>query len=583
MAIIGIDLGTTNSLVSVYRNGRPELLPNELGQYMTPSCVGVLEDGSVVVGAVAKERLITHPGETAASFKTWMGTEKTFSLGGRTFLPHELSALVLRKLAQSAQAALGEQIDEAVISVPAYFNDNQRCATRLAAQLAGLPVKRLINEPSAAALFHSRATPQEERRLLVVDFGGGTLDVSVVDCFANMVEIVAIAGNNRLGGNDIDRAISDYFCQQTGLVWSKLDAQQQRQLLSLAERGKTGLSHAGSRGCILACQLGGETLSAPLNRGILSGLCQPIFQQVKEVIVRGVRDSGIPISAIHDVVLVGGLSQLGVFVDYLEELFSKRPTLAEHPEHTVALGVGLCAGIKQRDAQLQELVMTDVCPFSLGVATCNDLQDVNPHMSTLIPRSSILPARRTERFYTLSPYQRRIRLSIYQGENYYAADNLLLGELSVSVPPDEAGKQSVTVTFAYDINGILEVTAESSGGERRRTVILNPRLNWSEEEINRALERLNALPDQSLPREEDLLLLSRAERLFAELTDSRREEAADIILRLTQALQSGSSIRLAQERENLLLHLEELEAWAQRDIWEPPFRDEYDDEDEEEI
>ena len=179
MAIIGIDLGTTNSLVSVYRNGRPELLSNELGQYMTPSCVGVLEDGSVVVGAVAKERLITHPGETAASFKTWMGTEKTFSLGGRTFLPHELSALVLRKLAQSAQAALGEQIDEAVISVPAYFNDNQRCATRLAAQLAGLPVKRLINEPSAAALFHSRATPQEERRLLVVDFGGGTLDVSV--------------------------------------------------------------------------------------------------------------------------------------------------------------------------------------------------------------------------------------------------------------------------------------------------------------------------------------------------------------------------------------------------------------------
>ena len=583
MAIIGIDLGTTNSLVSVYRNGRPELLPNELGQYMTPSCVGVLEDGSVVVGAVAKERLITHPGETAASFKTWMGTEKTFSLGGRTFLPHELSALVLRKLAQSAQAALGEQIDEAVISVPAYFNDNQRCATRLAAQLAGLPVKRLINEPSAAALFHSRATPQEERRLLVVDFGGGTLDVSVVDCFANMVEIVAIAGNNRLGGNDIDRAIADYFCQQTDLVWSELDTQQQRQLLSLAERGKTGLSQAGSRGCILACQLGGETLSAPLNRELLSGLCQPIFQQVKEVIVRGVRDSGIPISAIHDVVLVGGSSQLGVFVDYLEELFSKRPTLAEHPEHTVALGVGLCAGIKQRDAQLQELVMTDVCPFSLGVATCNDLQDVNPHMSTLIPRSSILPARRTERFYTLSPYQRRIRLSIYQGENYYAADNLLLGELSVSVPPDEAGKQSVTVTFAYDINGILEVTAESSGGERRRTVILNPRLNWSEEEINRALERLNALPDQSLPREEDLLLLSRAERLFAELTDSRREEAADIILRLTQALQSGSSIRLAQERENLLLHLEELEAWTQRDIWEPPFRDEYDEEDEEEI
>lgn len=577
MAIIGIDLGTTNSLVSVYRNGRPELLPNEWGQFMTPSCVGVLEDGTVTVGAVAKERLITHPGETAASFKTWMGTQKEFLLGGKTFLPHELSALVLRKLAQSARETLGEEIEEAVISVPAYFNDNQRCATRLAAQLAGLPVKRLINEPSAAALYHSQAAPQEEQRLLIVDFGGGTLDVSVVDCFANMVEIVAIAGNNRLGGNDIDRAIAAYFCEQTGLSWSALDPQQQRQLLALAEKAKLSLSQVRDRGCILACQLGAETLSVPLNRETLRTICQPIFQQVKEVIVRAVRDSNIPISAIHDVILVGGSSQLGIFVDYLEELFSKRPTLAEHPEHTVALGVGLCAGIKQRCEDLRDIVMTDVCPFSLGVATCNDIQDANPHMATLIQRSSILPARRTEQFYTLSNNQRRIRLAIYQGENYYAADNLLLGELSVSVPPDEAGKQSVAVTFAYDINGILEVTAQSSGGDRRRTVILNPQLNWSEEEISRALERLGALPDQSRPQEEDLLLLSRAERLFAQLSDPRREEAAWIIQCLLQAVQSGSPIRLAQEREALRRHLDELEAWAQRDIWEDPYTEDEED------
>ena len=326
MAIIGIDLGTTNSLVSIYRNGRAELLPNEWGQLLTPSCVGVLEDGTVTVGAVAKERLITHPGETAASFKTWMGTQKEFLLGGKTFLPHELSALVLRKLAQSAREALGEEIEEAIISVPAYFNDNQRCATRLAAQLAGLPVKRLINEPSAAALYHSHAAHREEQRLLIVDFGGGTLDVSVVDCFENMVEIVAIAGNNRLGGNDIDRAIAAYFCQQTGLTWSTLDSQQQRQLLSLAERGKISLSQTRDHGCVLACQMGQKTLSVLLDGEILRAICQPIFQQVKEVIVRAVRDSSIPLSAIHDVVLVGGSSQMGVFVDYLEALFSKRPT-----------------------------------------------------------------------------------------------------------------------------------------------------------------------------------------------------------------------------------------------------------------
>ena len=267
-------------------------------------------------------------------------------------------------------------------------------------------------------------------------------------------------------------------------------------------------------------------------------------------------------------------------MDYLEELFSKRPTLAQHPEHTVALGVGLCAGIKERSEDLRDLVMTDVCPFSLGVATCDDIQDANPHMATLIQRSSILPARRTERFFTLSNNQRRIRLSIYQGENYYAADNLLLGELSVSVPPDEAGKQWAAVTFAYDINGILEVTAESSGGDRRRTVILNPQLNWSEEEIARALERLGALPDPSQPQQEDLLLLSRAERLFAELSDQRREEAAWIIQCLRQAVRSGSPIRLAQERERLSRHLDELEAWAQRDIWGEPYIDSAEDEEE---
>ena len=571
MAIIGIDLGTTNSLVSVYRNGHAELLPNEWGEYMTPSCVGVLEDGTVTVGAVAKERLITHPNETAASFKTWMGTQKEFVLGGRRFLPHELSALVLRKLAQNAREALGEEIEEAIISVPAYFNDNQRCATRLAAQLAGLPVKRLMNEPSAAALYHSRFREQNECRLLVIDFGGGTLDVSVVDCFENMVEIAAIAGNNRLGGNDIDRAIAGYFCEQTGLAWSALDPQQQRQLTALAERGKIALSCAGDHSCMLACEIGPELLSVPLDSQILSKICQPIFQQVREVIVRAVRDSNIPISAIQDVVLVGGSSQLGVFVDYLEELFSKRPTLAEHPEHTVALGVGMYAGIKQREDDLRDIVMTDVCPFSLGVATYNDLQDVNPHMATLIQRSSILPARRTERFYTLSPDQRRIRLAIYQGENYYASENLLLGELAVSVPPDEAGKQWAAVTFAYDINGILEVTAESSGGDIRRTVILNPQLNWSEEEIEQALERLNSLPGPSWSDQEDLLLLSQAERLFAELSDSRREEAAEIIRSITQAMQSGSPARMAREREKQRQHLKELERWAQRDIWEDPY------------
>ena len=566
MAIIGIDLGTTNSLVSMFRNGQVELLPNEWGEFLTPSCVGILEDGTITVGAIAKERLITHPSETISSFKTWMGTEKKFLLGDKTFLPHELSALVLKKLYQNAREALGEEIEEAIISVPAYFNDHQRCAIRLAAQLAGLPVKRLINEPSAAALYHRCATMGEEQRLLIIDFGGGTLDVSVVDCFENMVEIVAISGNNRLGGDNIDRAIADYFCEKTNLTWNSLDMKQKRQLLALAEKGKIGLSKS-EKGCILAFQIGQETQSVSLNREILAKICRPIFQQVKEVIAQAFRDSGIPISEIDDVVLVGGSSKLEIFVDYLEGLFSKRPTFMERPDQTVAFGVGVCAGIKQRDGNLRDIVMTDVCPFSLGTSVCNDIRDNNPHMAILIQRSSILPARHTERFFTLSDGQRCVDVIIYQGENYYAVDNLRLGKLSVTVPPDKAGKQWVEVTFAYDINGILEVTAQGSGGDRQHTIILNPQLNWSEEEIAEALARLNTLPNRSMPQEENLLLLSRAERLFAELSGDRRMEAAHIIQRLRQMLQSDSQIRMAREREQLRQHLEELEYWVQRDIW----------------
>ena len=518
------------------------------------------------MGAIAKERLITHPSETISSFKTWMGTEKKFLLGDKTFLPHELSALVLKKLYQNAREALGEEIEEAIISVPAYFNDHQRCAIRLAAQLAGLPVKRLINEPSAAALYHRCATMGEEQRLLIIDFGGGTLDVSVVDCFENMVEIVAISGNNRLGGDNIDQAIADYFCEKTNLTWNSLDMKQKRQLLALAEKGKIGLSKS-EKGCILAFQIGQETQSVSLNREILAKICRPIFQQVKEVIAQAFRDSGIPISEIDDVVLVGGSSKLEIFVDYLEGLFSKRPTFMERPDQTVAFGVGVCAGIKQRDGNLRDIVMTDVCPFSLGTSVCNDIRDNNPHMAILIQRSSILPARHTERFFTLSDGQRCVDVIIYQGENYYAVDNLRLGKLSVTVPPDKAGKQWVEVTFAYDINGILEVTAQGSGGDRQHTIILNPQLNWSEEEIAEALARLNTLPNRSMPQEENLLLLSRAERLFAELSGDRRMEAAHIIQRLRQMLQSDSQIRMALEREQLRQHLEELEYWVQRDIW----------------
>lgn len=568
MALIGIDLGTTNSLACIYKNGRAELIPNELGRYATKSCVSILEDDTIVVGAAARERLISHPKRTAASFKTWMGTERTFTLGGRDFLPHELSALVLKKIVHSAESYLGEAVEEAIISVPAYFNDNQRCATKLAAQLAGLPVKRLINEPSAAALYYSCQSGKSECKLMVIDFGGGTLDVSVVDCFENMIEIIAIAGNNRLGGDDIDKSIIDYFCSENGLVFEELNNEYKARLFTMAEAAKIKLSKEPDQELLPTLSTQDDIYKIKLNKEILSNLCRPVFEKVRTVISRAVKDSGIPVADLDDVVLVGGSSRLSVFGDYLEKLFSKRPTLAANPESIIALGTGLCAGIKARNQELKDIVMTDVCPFSLGIAAYNHQQDKNPHMEILIQRSSMLPAKHSGTFYTLFHDQRRIKLEIYQGEHYYASGNLKLGELSVSVPPDLAGNQSVQVTFAYDINGILEVHALGSGGDQKSRIIMNPRLKLSEEETAQIVEGFQELELDTQISDMDRLYLAQAERLFTELVGDARAEAAYLIDSFTSAICSGSPIRIRKGRRIMQEKLNGLKRLLDSDFWD---------------
>ncbi len=586
MAVIGIDLGTTNSLVCVYQNGRAELIPNELGEYKTNSVVSVMEDGSVLVGAAAKERLITHPESTAASFKVWMGTERQISLGKRNFKPEELSALVLRQLLQDAEQYLGEKVEEAVISVPAYFNDNQRCATKLAAQLAGLTVKRLINEPSAAALYYRCSTQmQDDSQLLVIDFGGGTLDVSIVECFENIIEITAIAGDNHLGGNDIDRAVVAHFCEQNGLVMEKLDPSALSSLYRQAEAAKIALSQekeTAERSMIL--RLGADRYSLTLDEALLRRLCEPIFRKVRAVISRAMKDRERA-GRISDVVLVGGSAQLGVFCDYLEELFGRRPSLCAGTDEMVALGVGLCAGIKERAQGLQDLVMTDVCPFSLGVATYNDVMDRNPHMAFLIQRSSMLPASRQDNFYTLSDDQQKLRFEIYQGEGYYASDNLKLGELEVRVPPGRAGQQYATVTFTYDIDGILHVSARSSGGDYRDRMILNPRFQPGEGALQEAYERVSQIQLAAVGSQEDQLLLETAKRLYAQTTGECREQIADLIWYFDQnCLQSsgqngggGDLIRMEKIRREMRRQLAALEIYLYADPLDTDFWEDDDD------
>lgn len=568
MAIIGIDLGTTNSLACVYRNGRAELIPNELGDYKTSSAVSVLEDGTVLVGAAAKERLVSHPESTAASFKIWMGTEKKLNLGMRQFKPEELSALVLRQLLEDSARYLGEPVEEAIISVPAYFNDDQRCATKLAAQLAGLTVKRLINEPSAAALYHRYSTQSGDSQMMIVDFGGGTLDVSIVDCFENIIEITAIAGDNRLGGDDIDRAIAAQFCKENGLAEEHLAPSLRASLYRQAEAAKIALSDVQET--TISIQQEGTQYSLVLTNALLRQLCEPIFQKVRAVITRAMKDRERA-SRIHDVVLVGGSSSLTVFGDFLEELFGRRPHVAQKPDEIVALGVGLCAGIKERAEDLQDLVMTDVCPFSLGIATFSYAGDKTPHMAVLIPRSSMLPASHQERFYTLHNHQNRLRFEIYQGEGYFASENLKLGELEVQVPPGLAGEQSALVTFTYDIDGILHVSAKSSGGDYRDTLLLNPNLHLSEEGRAEAMERIRQIQLAAQGSQKEQLLLERGLRLYEQTIGQRRELVAELVGYWKRVMEQSDWIERERNYQWVKERLDLLEAQTEVDPLECGF------------
>ncbi len=564
MSIIGIDLGTTNTLACVFRDGEAVLIPNREGGYLTRSAVSVMEDGTVITGRAAKERLLTHPGRTAASYKVYMGTERDIPLGQQVFRPEELSAFVLRQIKQDAERFLGEPVEEAVISVPAYFNDNQRCATKLAAQLAGLKVSRLINEPSAAAVYYRWQAPEaEDGRLMIVDFGGGTLDVSIVECFENIIEILGIAGDNRLGGDDIDAAVAAHFCKANGLSREALSPEERAELTRQAQKAKEELSEAEC--AVMRLCAGGREYGAQLSRDLLAELCAPVFKRVEKVLRRALENKRAA-RGIRQVVLVGGSSRMPVFRDFLERLMSARPVMAADPDKIVALGAGVCAGIKERREELQDIVMTDVCPFSLGVATYNSPVDRDPHMAVLIPRSSMLPVSQRSRFFTLHDGQDSLRFEFYQGEDYFVSGNLKLGELQVRVPRGAAGSQWAEVAFTYDIDGILHVGVEASGGDKRETVILNPNLHLSDEEMEKAMERINSIR-LATEAHGDSRLFAQALALFERLGDERRARLSYALSAYCLAKEGQDAIVLCKEERNLRELVEEFS----RELEEDPF------------
>lgn len=564
MAVIGIDLGTTNSLGCVYRNGKAELIPNAYGSYLTPSVVSMTEDGKLIVGQPAKDRLITHPERTVSSFKKDMGTGRSWKPGEKSFLPEELSSLVIRSIVEDAQNYLGEEIEEAVISVPAYFHDEQRVAVKRAGALAGIHVERIVNEPSAAALA-SYFTANEEQNMLVFDFGGGTLDVSLVDCFDTMVEIVSVAGNNRLGGDDFDRLIAEHFLREHGVARQQLRAQEYAVLLKQAERCKKLLSEQEE--VVMHAMVGDQVYESTYTMDRLFEESKALLKEIRQVIGRALKDGKMTIHDVDLVVMAGGSSKMPLIQRYIRHLFHKAPMVQGNCDELIALGLGLVCGVKERKEEIKDYILTDICPFSLGVATINEADPDRAYMANIINRNTVLPCSRVRRFYTASDQQDYVVVEVHQGENTYAQDNLLLGKIEISVPPKPKGKEAVDVRFTYDINGILVVDTRVVSTGVVKTHIISQKIPEAElEERVRELEKLKVHPrDLS----ENQQMMERLEALYQEVYPEQKEQVQQMIRTFEEFLDGQNPRQIQGYRRYLEKAVSVLEYYD-------PFEEEFD-------
>lgn len=550
MPIIGIDLGTTNSLASVWKDGKCQLIPNSLGKYLTPSVVSIDDNGEIIVGQPAKERLVSHPTLTAACFKRFMGKETELMLGNHKFSPIELSSFVLRKLKEDAEIFLGEKVTEAVISVPAYFDDNGRNATKFAGELAGFKVERIINEPSAAALAYHKGSEQD-MSFLVVDFGGGTLDISIVDAFENVIEIVAVAGDNHLGGEDFNNAIANYFCKTNNIKPETLPKETIASLIRQAENCKITLSN--TEPVMMVADIDGKQHSALLTNQKLVEICAPLLHKMEKPIARALRDCESTIGEVDEIVMVGGSCNMPLIKQYLAHILGKEPLCDIDTDTTVAIGTGIAAAIKDRNINLKDTILTDICPFTLGVNVINRDDPSNDLFSPIIERNTTLPSSRMKTYYTVHDNQAHMGIEIYQGESMYCKDNLKLGEIEIDVPKGPKGSEGADIRFTYDINGILQVEVTcNSTGKKNEIVILNPKLKLNKDELQNKLKQLERF--KLLPREEDenKLVLSTAARLYEQSTGYIREQIHNQIDYFNILLKEGNDAKIRRSRKGIM-------------------------------
>jgi len=560
--IVGIDLGTTNSAVAIWRDGKAQLIPNAIGDVLTPSAVGLSDDGAILVGMAARDRQSTHPALTASAFKRLMGTQQKIKLGRSAYSPEDLSALVLRALKADAEAFLGEAVTSAVITVPAYFNDRQRKATKRAGELAGLKVERLVNEPTAAALAHGIHTRADREPFLVFDLGGGTFDVSIVEIFEGVIEVRASAGDNRLGGEDFNDILVDMAkAIIPALADFGHDSRLRAVMRASAERTRRALSGADSATLSFIWQ--DVPYECEISTAAFEDAAAPLVARLRDPVLRSLRDSNIVAERLSEVILVGGATRMPVVRKAVTRMFGRFPAATVDPDQAVALGAAVQAGLRSKDVDLQEIRLTDVCPFTLGVETAERDQAGRLHsglFSPIIERNTVIPASRIHSFSTTHANQSLVDIAVYQGEARNVSANVLLGRLRVPVPPRATTSVRVDCRFSYDTSGLLEVDVTvPETGVARQLVICDDSEAPDSAAIAARREALAALKIHPRDDAANSALLARAGRCYESFVGERRDMIGQLLLAFQAVLEGQDPRKIEEARREVELRLDALE------------------------
>ena len=527
--IIGIDLGTTNSCVAVMEGGKPVVITNTEGIRTTPSVVAFTKNGERLVGDPAKRQAVTNADKTISSIKRHMGTDYKVDIDGKKYTPQEISAMILQKLKADAESYLGETVSEAVITVPAYFNDAQRQATKDAGKIAGLDVKRIINEPTAAALAYGLDN-EHEQKIMVYDLGGGTFDVSIIEIGDGVIEVLATAGNNRLGGDDFDNAITQYmledFKAKEGVDLSK-DTMALQRLKVAAEQAKKELSSAMQTNInlpyITATVEGPKHFDMTLTRAKFDELTHDLVEKTAEPVKNALSDAGLTASELSKVLLVGGSTRIPAVQDKVKQLTGKEPFKGINPDECVAIGASIQGGKLAGDAGAGDILLLDVTPLSLSIETMGGVA------TKLIERNTTIPTKKSQIFSTAEDNQTAVDIHVVQGERQFARDNKTLGQFRLDgIPPARRGVPQIEVTFDIDANGIVNVSAKDLGTGKEQHITITAGSNMSDEDIDKAVKEAAEYEAQDKKRKEGIDARNDADNMVFQ-TEKAMEEAGDKI------------------------------------------------------